>query len=323
MKKLLPVIFCGLYSANAFAGSTLFYSEAQGIVGYSGKEHKAVYHSADKHDAMQKNSFGFDLLHKLSGKKGDWSAFALQARLAYNDSDKNLRPQIYNAYFKLKSSFGDIWAGHNRVAFGLPSYWDTHSDLIGNLSMQGVSFDRDWGAGYSYDYNKGNISTTLTTGTGMNIRDYGNWLSATRFSYGVLNYDNYTAGISFMFGETLDTMGYKIIDRKPKNVWLLGIDVAYNVDNFEHKAEIDVGRHNHQPYYALLYRLSINLDSEEQWKYDLQPTYLYHEKQEDWTLANGLSYRINSDVKLSFMHQYQHKENNNLYIMQIYFYKPV
>lgn len=69
MKKLLPIIFCGLYSANAFAGSTLFYSEAQGIVGYSGKEHKAVYHSADKHDAMQKNSFGFDLLHKLSGKK--------------------------------------------------------------------------------------------------------------------------------------------------------------------------------------------------------------------------------------------------------------
>ena len=323
MKEFLPAVLGMFYIGSAYADNTLIYFEAQGIGGYSSGEHKAVYHSFDKHDAMQKNSLGVDLLHKFSGHSGDWGAAALQFRLAYDDDDKDLTPQFYNAYLKYKTSTGDIWGGHNRIAYGLSSYWDTHSDLIGDLTMQGVGFDRDWGVGYNYDYEKGNISASLTSGTGMNIRDYGNWLAATRASYGVMNYDNYTFGASVMFGKTLDTMGYEIMDKYPKDTWLLGIDTAYNVNNFEHKAELDGGERNHYAYWAALYRLSIKLDNDEQWKWDIQPTYVYEEKNEDWTFANALNYQLTSDIKLSFMHRYQHQNNDNMYIGQVYFYKPI
>ena len=233
MKRLIAVLTLLPFAANA---ADLLYFEAQGIAGWSSAENKAVYHSASKHDVMQKNSIGFDWLHKFSGQSGDWASAALQMRLAYNDSDHDFTPQVYNAWFKIKTRAGDVWAGHNRIAFGLASYWDTHADLLGDMPMQGVGFDRDWGAGWSMDTADGNLSASITTGSGMPLRTYGNKIFAARAAKGVLNYDNYTAGLSVMAGKTLDTMGYKIMNRSPKNQWLIGFDGALNSNNLEHKA---------------------------------------------------------------------------------------
>lgn len=323
MKKCI-VAFCGIFlvAKQAMADADLFYMEAQGVGGYSTKAHKAVYYSNTEHDVMQKNSVGFDWLHKFSGSDGDWGSAALQTRIAYND-DHSFTPQVYNAYLKLKTMHGDVWGGHNRAAFGLASYWDTHSDLIGDLTMHGLSYDRDWGVGYYLDTEDGNVAASLTSGTGMNFRADGNWMAAMRGAYGVLSQDNYTIGASIMGGRVLETMGYKIMNKTPQDTWLIGVDAALNIDNFEHKIELDGGQFSHRNYYAALYRFGIKLDAEEEFRLDVQPTYIYRRQKEDWATAEEFSWQISADIKLALMHQYKHQDNDNMYIGQVYFYKPL
>ena len=314
---LLLLVFI---SNNLYAKSDLLFLELEGVAGYSDQEKKAIYHSASKHDSMQKNSIGIDYIHKFSNEKGDYGTTALQFRLSYNDAEKEFESHLYNAYFKYKSRDGDYWIGHNRLAFGISSYIDNHSDLISDLSMQGVGYDRDWGIGYSKDKAHGNISLALTYGSGMDLRTYGNYLITARISNGVLNYDNFTNGISFMAGKNLSAMGYKVMDKTPKKVWLLGYDYAYNVDNIEHKIELDGGQRNDLPYYAALYRLKVKLDNEERYVWDIQPTYVLENKQENWDISNQISYRVNGDLILRFMHQYKHRTSENLCIAQAYWY---
>ena len=321
MRKLV-LIFMLLLASRA-ESADLLYFEAQGVAGYSSAQHKITYHSAEAHDVMQKNSVGFDYLHKFSGSSGDWGTAALQARFAYNDEQHNYRPQIYNAWLKAKSNKGDFWLGHNRVAFGLASYWDTHADLLGDLTMQGISYDRDWGTGWGYDTENGNISASLTSGTGMNYRAKGNWLAAARASRGVLNRDNYTGGVSFMAGNVLETMGYKIMNKRPQNLWLLGADIALNQDNFEHKFEIDAGEKAHKPLYAAIYRFSLKLDAEERWKLEMQPAYVNSLHEESWQIGGGISYLLTADLTLRLMYQYRQQNADNVYMSQLYYYLPI
>lgn len=320
MKKLL--LFFLLLPVDNLQAGDLLYFEAQGIAGYSTSQHKIIYHSASQHDVMQKNSLGFDYLHKFSGESGDFGTAALQARFAYNDAQHNYSPQIYNAWLKAKSQNGDFWLGHNRVAFGLASYWDTHADLLGDLTMNGISFDRDWGTGWSYDTENGNISASLSSGTGMNYRAKGNGIAAMRISKGVLNRDNYTTGLSVMYGNVLETMGYKIMSNKSEPVRLIGSDIAFNQDNFEHKFEIDTGTQNHNSLYAALYRLSIKLDAEERWKLNIQQTYVNKHKNEYLQTGSDISYLLTAYLTVRFMYQYNSQNADNLYMSQLYYYLP-
>lgn len=321
MKRAFALAFAfAPFAANA---ADLLYFEAHGVAGWSSAENKAVYHSANKHDAMQKNSVGFDAVHKFSGSSGDWASAALQMRLAYNDSDKDFTPQVYNAWFKLKTPAGDVWAGHNRTAFGLASYWDTHADLLGDMPMQGVGFDRDWGMGWSLDTADGNVSASVTTGSGMPLRTYGNKIFAARAAKGVLNSDNYTAGVSVMAGKTLDTMGYKIMSRTPKEQWLVGFDGALNRDNLEHKAEIDAGRYDDRPFYAALYRLTVKWDAEERLSTDAQATYVNKADTESWTAGGAVAYKLTGDLTARVMALHRSQNAENVYMGQLYWYFPM
>jgi len=320
MKRFAAALALLPFAANA---ADLLYFEAQGIAGWSSAENKAVYHSASKHDVMQKNSIGFDGLHKFSGRSGDWASAALQMRLAYNDSDHDFTPQVYNAWFKVKTRAGDVWAGHNRIAFGLASYWDTHADLLGDMPMQGVGFDRDWGMGWSLDTADGNLSASVTTGSGMPLRTYGNKIFAARAAKGVLNYDNYTAGLSVMAGKTLDTMGYKIMNRSPKNQWLIGFDGALNRDNLEHKAEFDAGQYDGNPFYAALYRLTVKWDAEERLATEAQATYVNKVKTENYTAGGTVAYKLTGDLTAWLMVQHRSQNAENVYMGQLYWYFPM
>ena len=320
MKRLAAALALLPFAANA---ADLLYFEAQGIAGWSSAENKAVYHSASKHDVMQKNSIGFDGLRKFSRQSGDWASAALQMRLAYNDSDHDFTPQVYNAWFKIKTRAGDVWAGHNRVAFGLASYWDTHADLLGDMPMQGVGFDRDWGMGWSLDTADGNLSASVTTGSGMPLRTYGNKVFAARAAKGVLNYDNYTAGLSVMAGKTLDTMGYKIMNRSPKNQWLIGFDGALNRDNLEHKAEFDAGQYDGEPFYAALYRLTVKWDAEERLATEAQAAYVNKAKTESYTAGGAVAYKLTGDLTARLMVQHRSQNAENVYLGQLYWYFPM
>jgi len=173
--------FFGVSAVNA--GDSLLYFEAQGIAGYSSMDGAMAYHSGHKHDAMQKNGIGFDYIRKFSNEYGDFGSGALQMRLVWDDADDTPQVQAYNAYIKLKTSPVDVWAGHNRVPFGLAAYWDTHADLLQPLSMYGFGFERDWGAGISRDFADGDFSASVTMGSGMALKANGNLVAAMRASY--------------------------------------------------------------------------------------------------------------------------------------------
>ncbi|MBF0260137.1 MAG: hypothetical protein HQK62_15140 [Desulfamplus sp.] len=80
------------------ASDYLLFFEAQGVAGYSKQEDKIIWYSKTSEDVMQKPSVGFDYIQKFSGETSDFGLVALQARLSYDDRDKNLEPQLYNAY---------------------------------------------------------------------------------------------------------------------------------------------------------------------------------------------------------------------------------
>ncbi len=89
-----------------------------------------------------------------------------------------------------------VWVGHNRPAFGLGSYFDSHGLLLRTLAIQGFGYDRDWGVGLYKDFSWGDISASGTTGSGMPVYTKGNYMTAARVSYGVLSQDNFNVGFS-------------------------------------------------------------------------------------------------------------------------------
>ena len=169
-------------------------------------------------DVMQKPSLGFDLVKRFSGKTRDIGVLAVQARLAYDqEGEHKLEPQLYNAYFRLKTKSAGVWIGHNRPALGLSSVLDSHALLLPAPAMLGFGFDRDWGLGLERDFGWGGAAASLTAGSGMPLYFKGNFLPAARVSKGVPARDNYSVGLSLARGNVLETMGYTLVGTSP---WL-------------------------------------------------------------------------------------------------------
>ncbi|MDR3112190.1 MAG: hypothetical protein LBU55_03350 [Elusimicrobiota bacterium] len=322
MKNLLlfTILSVFIISRNLYASSSLLFLEFQGIGGYSFSGQKFIYHSVHEDDVMQKNSAGFDFIKKFSSDTSDILTLALQVRAAYEDVSKKVQLQIYNAYLKTKTSYVDIWAGHNRIAFGLESYWDTHGTLIQPLSMHGFGFDRDWGIGISKDTQKGNVQAALSLATGMAFSTQDNWLISSRISHGVLSYDNYTAGVSFMGGKTLEVMGFDIMKNGLKSSTLFAFDFAYNHNNFEHKTELVYGLKNSTEAAAGLYNFSVNFLEENKLKLEVQGIYTKIGNNEKYFCDVGVSYKINSDLTIRTMYEYVGKIGESKVVGQIYYY---
>ena len=318
---LFVLLFTVFGVSAASASNSLLYFEAQGVTGYSSMSGGIVYHSMHKHDAMQKNGVGFDYIRKFSGEYGDFGTGALQMRLVWNDADNKPQLQVYNAWFKLKTAPADVWVGHNRLPFGLSSYWNTHADLLQPLSMYGFGFEHDWGAGISRDFANGDFAAAFTTGSGMGLKTKGNWLVATRASHGVLSRDNYNIGVSFMGGKKLDTMGYTVMDDVPKDTLLGGVDFALNHDRLEHKAEFDLGRKNNRAAGAALYRIGFNFLEENRLKIEGQCVWTKQEGMSDVTLGFGTTYKINSRLTARAMYQWGREMKDNRVIFQLYYYR--
>lgn len=324
------VIF--LASAGAVTASDqLLYFEAQGIYGYSSDLRKSVYYSMNPDAEMQKPSVGFDYLKRFSGESGDWGTFALQARLALTVNGLDgadwvkWEPQVYNAYFKVKTP-GEgpyVWIGHNRPAFGLGSYFDSHALLLRTLAIQGFGYDRDWGAGLYKDFSWGDIAASYTTGSGMPVYANGNHMGAARISYGVLSQDNFNLGFSAGYGKTLDTMGYNLRDPNPQDMKLVGMDFTFLRDRFEHRFDVLAGRWLDQDTYALMYRLGFNVDPENRFKIEFQPTYWKFGDEINWQFAACFSSQVTSNLTLRLMYQYDHNSSDSSVVFQFYYYRPM
>jgi hypothetical protein len=311
----------------AWTSDHLLYFEAQGIAGYSSVLGKPIYYSQNPDAEMQKPSVGFDYLKRFSGESGDWATFALQGRAALtvngeNGADGiNWEPQIYNAYFKVKTPGPYVWAGHNRPAFGLGSYFDSHGLLLRTLAIQGFGYDRDWGGGLYKDFSWGDIAASLTTGSGMPVYTRGNSMSAARVSYGVLSQDNFNLGFSLAYGSTLDTMGYNLRDPKPQEMRMAAADLTILRNRLEHRFEAIAGTWlNQDDTFAVMYRLGFNVDPEGRVKIEGQPTYWKLGEERDYQMALCLSSRVTSDLTARLMYQYDHSTDGNSFILQLYYY---
>ncbi len=324
LRHAVVVLVCmaaAFFSGTAEGADSLLYLEAQAIAGYSGKADDAIFYSHMPDDVMQKPSVGIDYLRRFSGDAGDFGAFALQYRLAYDESDHRVQHQIYNAYFKYKAPWSDLWVGHNRPALGISSYLDGHGLLLQTLPMNGFGFDRDWGIGSFKDLQWGNISLSLTNGAGMPARFNGNYMAAARISKGFINQDNYTLGASAGFGEILETMGYDVMEDEPAGLALAGVDAAYIWNQFEIRMDVLAGKNRGEAAGAIFLRGGVNLLDEGRLKLEVQPVFLKNGSNENQVISTGVSFQTTADVSIKTMYQYDRDAEDHRVVMQMYLYQ--
>jgi hypothetical protein len=330
MYKALVICSAFLFlTGSVKASDQLLYFEAQGITGYSSQLKKPIYYSMNPDAEMQTPSIGFDYLKRFSGESGDWGTFALQVRAALTidgqDAANSIKwePQVYNAYFKVKTPWPYVWVGHNRPAFGLGSYFDSHALLLRTLAIQGFGYDRDWGGGLYKDFSWGDFSASLTSGSGMPVYARGNSMGAARVSYGVLSQNNFNVGFSAGYGKTLATMGYTLLDSKPQEMRLVGADLTILRNRFEHRFDILAGRWLDQDTYALMYRLGFNVDPEGKLKLEAQPTYWKFGEEKNYQMALCASSQVTSNLTVRIMYQFDKNSRDNSFVLQLYYYRPM
>lgn len=312
-------------SSRAHGDTSLLYFEAQGIGGYSSLQSKGIYYSMNPDAEMQKPGLGLDYLRRFSGETGDWGSLGFQGRWAvsvYEDGGKKAEPQVYNAWFKVKTPWTDAWIGHNRPALGLGSYFDSHPLILRTLPIQGFGYDRDWGIGTYRDFSRGNLQFSATTGTGMPVYFKGNYLLAARAAYGVLNEENFTIGLSAGYGRTLDTMGYLLRDPDPRRMRLVGTDFAFLRDNLEHRFDLFYGDWLGQETIATMYRLGVLFGPDQRLKIEAQPTY-WRTASENWLMSLCFSALVSADLTFRTMYEFNHVDDDHRVIAQLYYYKPM
>jgi hypothetical protein len=324
-KTLLVCLSLLCLTDRVQAADNLLYFEAQGIAGYSSEVKKPIYYSMNPDAEMQKPGLGFDYIQRFSGESGDFATLAVQGRLALTEDGDNykLEPQLYNAYVKMKTPVAYMWVGHNRPAFGLSSYFDSHGLILRTLAIQGFGYDRDWGGGLYKDFSWGDISASVTTGSGMPVYMKGNYMTAARVSYGVQSQDNFNLGFSLGYGSTLDTMGYRLRDPEPLQMRLAGVDLTILRNNLEHRFDLYAGTWLDKDTYAMSYRFGVNLDQEGRLKIEAQPTYWKFGEENDYQLALCFSSQVTSNLTVRLGYTYDHNTDDNRVILQLYYYQPI
>ena len=313
-----------LCPAAALAGDSLLYFEGQAVGGYSSAREAAVWHSMSAAEPMQKSSAGFDLLRKFSGGSGDLGTLALQGRLAWDpDAPDRLEPQLYNAYYRSRTPYAYLWAGHARAAAGLESYFDTHGALLQTLPMYGYGFDRDWGLGASRDTAWGGAALSLTTGSGMRLSAPGTYAVSGRVFGGVLASDNYTVGAYAAAGRTQGIAGYRVTDPEVKPYSAAGADCALLWDRWELRADLRAGTARGARYLAGLGRLGLNLLDENRLKLEAQAVYSGTARMEGWALAAGASYALTPELSWRAMYERDAVMDDDRLVGQLYYYLPL
>ena len=329
MSKKIPAAaaFALLLAAmgpGLFASSYLFYFEAQGIAGWSSAARKAIFFSMDSMETMQKPGIGFDYVQKFSGSSGDIATLAIQGRLAVNaEGGTTIEPQLYNAFLKFKTPVADIWAGHNKPSFGLSTTLDNHGTLLQPLSMYGFGFDRDWGIGLERQFAGGNAALSLTTGSGMPLKFGRGYLLAGRGALGVLNQDNFAAGLSAAVGRVYDIMGYELLAEKPMDFKMIGLDASWVSDAWSHGVEVMGGSRHGRRTLAAFWRTGVDLLDESRLKIEAQPMVLWTEDAARFLVAGGATFLANSDLTFRAMAAYDSEAKDVRILFQVYYYKGI
>jgi len=314
----------GAVSGAAFAQGTLLYLELQGVAAYSTAADAVQTYSQTPQDVMQKPSLGFDLVQRFSGRTSDIGVLAVQARLAYTqDLGHPFQLQVYNASFRLKAGFADVWAGHDRPALGLDAELDSHAVLLPSPSMRGFGFDRDWGVGLRRDFAWGNAAASLTAGSGMPLYFHGNYLAALRVSRGVPARDGWSVGLSLAGGRVLDTMGYELVSRDPAAFAAASADATCLWRNVENRVEVLAGRRAGSGLLLVFWRAGLNLLGEGRLRLEVQPALARAGGRWSNYLGGGASYQVTADLAARSLVQYDFAAKDARFVLQLYFYKRI
>lgn len=236
--------------------------------------------SDEKSEVSGKNSIGFEILKKFSGKKGDWGSALIQMRFvrydheymlmnttkmtpAHVDGMHDWELEFHDAYFKYSGPFKgklDYRIGHFDVPYGLEQNVDTHSTLVQLISMRNIGFKKDWGISVGGQLPEMDYEFAFTRGSGVEYRNRGeNYLLSGRV--GTPADENFSIGLSGLYGEPIDAMGTmrgkKMGMMSNPNTWFgsaakpvddiirrwrVGLDSIYLYGPFTFKGEVSYGK---------------------------------------------------------------------------------
>jgi hypothetical protein len=302
--------------------NALLYFEAQAVTAWDFSRSSLDLFSLSPHHPMQKPGLGLDSVLRFSRRKVDLGYVAFQARAVYDQKgERPLDLQVYNAYVRVKTGVADVWAGHNKPAFGLAYALDNHALLLPDATMLDVGFDRDWGLGAHRDFPRGDAALSLTTGSGMALKLRGNYLVSIRVSRGVAVRDNYSLGLSLGAGRVLSSMdGVGEAPREPVAWRSVSIDGTYFWRNLESRLELITAKRAGSAEHLLLLRQGINLLEEARLKLEAQAAFRRTADRWTYLAAGGVTYRMGPDLTFRAMVLHDHGLPGTRLALQLYYY---
>jgi len=313
-----------------FADQSLFYKEVNLIGGYSDRDRWV-----DK-DGMMASSLGFEYYRKFSGEYGDYLTTDVQMRAAY-DSKKNSRQawglEIHNAWLEYKLMQAvKLRAGHFTPAFGLETVVDTHATLLQTLAEEDIGFKKDWGAELRGSLPKFDYEAALQLGSGMSIRRRDDsFLASARI--GSPAGGNLQYGLSFLYGEVLQTEGMRTL---PRNKLLsddavtkkrVGLDGQYLYGPLLFKGEFAYGQNDDKDVLGYLTEIDYTVPSHQNLEFQLQYkswiSDIHMSSSDDGWLTFGAAYKLNQSTTLraAFEHDFgmMDKKTEDRFVVQFYF----
>lgn len=330
VRRPAVALFLGLvaFAPVLRAQNSLFYLEAQAVGAYSFGEKAFQLFSLSADEPMQKESLGFDFLTRFRGSGGDIGYFSLQARLGYDGTgDHPFEVQVYNAFFRFKLGFADLWAGHARPALGLSYVLDNHALLLPDPAMLGFGLDRDWGFGLHRDLERGDLAVSLTAGTGMDLKFDGSFLASGRVSMGVAARDNYNIGLSFAAGRmkgAMDMSGMEEMEAADPAPWTQGsLDGTFLYGSFETRGEVSVVKAWNGTRALFMARQGLNLLEENRLKLELQPAVRRMAGAWRFLPGAGVTYIVTPDLTARAMVYRDRDFGGTRLVFQLYYYQAL
>jgi hypothetical protein len=122
-----------------------------------------------------------------------------------------------------------------------------------------------------------------------------------------------------MGGKIPDTMGYEIMEMR-KDVLIGGVDIAFNYNNIEQKAEVNYGVKAEKQALGVFYRIGLGLLDENRLKLEAQYAYTDKEGVENHAPGGGVTFRLTPDLTLRAMYEWNSKPDEHRVVAQLYSY---
>jgi hypothetical protein len=300
--------------------NSIFYKELNLIGGYSDSNEWL------SEAMMLKNSIGAEYFRKFSGEQGDYLTLDLQTRLVY-DFSKDFKDawglEAHNAWLEYKLGLGyKLRVGHFDPYFGLEPNLDTHGTILQSLATKNIVFKSDWGAGFRWFYRYFDYDAALQLGSGMSIKENGNFLLTQRI--GKPQENNLSYGLSLLYGKVLsDSMSEMGMSDKPILNNRIGLDAQYLIRSLQFKGEIAYGKNDKRDVlglfaeadYTLPFLQTLELEAQLQsWQEEM-----INDNLMDSTLALGLSYKLTSKIALRTAYFHNIDKDKQVFIQFYYF----